>query len=270
MAYSCASGATNCSFAMPAYDQTGSSLSNVDGHNLLPNGAQHSMLCGPVSATMALQAQLTYTLPSAAHPNPVQGWTATNFSGRPWANQVLAMYDKTGADDVNGTVFLPADLGSLIDTTESNGVSGRYTDFAHGAGHGTSYFPEHVEGGDIEPHLRAGQSVVVLHGHYTQVTDEGWWGCHLTYYSRHGGHYMAYHGFSRNNYTPDDDSFMINDPWWGQQYSDRIATQWDSVGICSIEVGPVVGLGFGYYVGQSAGTGFEILEGFTYLGAINK
>jgi hypothetical protein len=249
---------------MPLYDQTDESL----GADLLPNGGQHSQLCGPTSAAMVLAGQVYY----AGSVNQPKGWTANSFIPKTWQNRVRNMCSLVSCSPSMGTMFLPW----LTGVFEANGVAGRAGDFAQGGDGSASFWPTDIQGSDIEPLVRNRNGVVLNYGHYTRH-DTKILGTHWITFGRGGGHFIAVSGFTRNNSDSNSDTFTINDPWGGvNQYYQikQIAggSVWSEhhwLGIPywtldQVTILPVIAGHAGYVINN--GDYYGVLEAYTRLG----
>jgi hypothetical protein len=250
---------------MPLYNQTDNSL----GSYWLPNGGSHSMLCGPTSAAMSLASQVYY----AGTVNTPQGWTASSFVPKTWQQRVQNMASLVGCSPTGGTMYWPW----LTNVGESNGVAGRAGDFKLGADDSASFWPEDVQGQDIEPYTQNRNSTVLIYGHYYR-NDNNVLGTDFVTFSRNGGHVIAVSGFIRNGGGANNDTFVINDPWGGvYQWYKMLQIQggffwtrhtgWFGIPywtLDSVVTLPVVGSQAGYLI--HSGTYYGIMEAHTNLG----
>ncbi len=248
---------------MPLYDQMSSSLPA----EWLPNGPGGSMLCAPVSGAMVLAGQVHY----AGAGNPARGWTATEFVPATWQNRVANMASLMSTNAVTGTFMIPL----LKDFYLSKGVAGRAGDFMRPGLGGASATPMGVSGRNIEPLISARAGVVLGHGHFTRNSTTIL-GTEYVTFARNGGHFVAVSGFTRQNSSPEDDVFTIQNPAGGVKQWLQIQTLngglfWEkrSFGpfpywvLKTAVILPVLSFQAGYL--EKSGTYYSILEGFTHL-----
>lgn len=197
----CNADSSSCFFDnMPIYDQKDPDI----GKDLLPRGASNSMLCGPTSGAMALQAIVN----NLAQPTQLNSgsWTAKSFIAATPAMkekdraifQIRAMSKKMGTSPTAGTYT--NQIGS--------GVGARAADFTKKVAKGvTTGYPVSYPFQNYADYLSKEKSaVVMMYGYYNRSskTSNG-----KTYYSyaRNGGHFVTVNGFNKDKlliYNPID------------------------------------------------------------------
>jgi hypothetical protein len=253
---------------MPIYWQNDSTL----GTYWVRNGG--SMLCAPTSGAMILASQQYYT--GATNPAISTSWTAKSFQYKTWQDQVRNMAALMTTSPTLGTIMLPWSDSTFA----GKGVSGRSSDFTRGGYGSTSFWPTGIKGSDVEPNLRARRGMMLTHGHYNRNITRILGTDYHTFW-RHGGHFIAVNGFTRNDSNSNNDTFQINNPWSGmrewrriKQIQGGIFGSWHSgwMGIPywwtdKVVTLPVIATSAGYIL--QTDNRFEILEGYTQLGASN-
>lgn len=240
--------------AMPLYNQNDPSL----GSYWLPNGPEKSMLCGPTSGSMALQA--VYGNLWRAERAKVAGWTLSSFAGRTPVQQIQAMAGKMGTSPTGGSWFVP-----IWDLTSLNYVMNSLPYLAQSAGN----FP--VTGGsggyvsgwgpvvDVDryaSHLQATHKSadIIVHGDYTRHTSCFLGAC-ASYFTRDGGHIVAISGYETINGIK---NVVINDPWYAHR-ENHVFGQVYAVDGWTVTVLPKVGIQSSYL--YRSGSHYRIIDG---------
>ncbi len=261
----CFSAAACYHMAMPLYDQRDPSF----GSYWLPNGPSRSMLCGPTSGAMALQA--VYGALWSEEKSKVGGWTRTSFVNKTRQQQIIAMAYKMSTDPRDGTTYIPWDP-PVISYGMNAGLPHRATragDFpvAGGSGGSVSGWGPVVSVGRYVNRMRSAQKSadIILHGKYSRdVTSI--LGVDTVTFWRDGGHIVAVRG--HESIAGLFQSVVIHDPSYAQRQNRMIGqlhagTEWGSWHgipyIKSVTILPTLGFQSSYL--YSEGNTYRIIDG---------
>lgn len=189
---------TGCQFTkMPLLDQTDEAI-DPEHDDWLPFGGNRSMLCGPVSGVMTVDAALNH----ADQPVRVTGWTATNYLPEDWIGRLKALGRKFLTDAKTGTA-LPlswpyAEIGRHVFV--NNREAGKAI--------GEVVWPR-ATNETLSRNLKWGYAQTLAYGHYEKQVARIL-GQEIITFGRKGGHYVALQGYVKNR---DKTLLAINNPW---------------------------------------------------------
>ncbi len=250
----CSPDGMYCGFdKMPLYDQTNEAIDprHVDW---LPNGGNHSMLCGPTTAAMVLGA-------AVSHKNSdvfLQGFTKS-FSSMNEVQRIREMSALLGTRAKAGTTL----------KEERRGTSDRGSDFfVYDRGVKRSLAKGGMESDNPNTSaegymrgIRSGKIYALDYGHYTKKRKSVWFYKYTTY-ERSGGHFVAIKGVWR---SPQFGAILeLNNPWRGvREWKGVFRMELPDPGSRLIDLLPGYD-NIAYHLGNS-GNYYPIIDGYTYL-----